>query len=156
MQDVRRDLHPLLADLPRDQRYLLPALQRVNRELGYLPLWALEAVGEHLRVPRSEVHGVASHYPELRLEPPGRRVVRVCNGLSCQVLGADEVERAVGGALGLAVGETSADGAVQLERTACAFLCSVGPIVEVDQRAYGGLDATAAVELIRLLERGQP
>ena len=155
VQDVRRDLNPLLAEFPRDQRYLLPALQRVNTELGYLPLWALEAVGEHLRVPRSEVHGVASHYPELHLEPRAGRIVRVCTGLSCQVLGAGEVQRALQDALGLGVGERSADGELRLEETPCAFLCSVGPIVEIDHRAYGALDARAAVEVVASLERGQ-
>jgi NADH-quinone oxidoreductase subunit E len=148
VQDVRQDLSPLLAGFPREQRYLLPALQRVNQQLGYLPLWALEAVGEHLRVPRSEVHGVASHYPELRLEPRGQRLIRVCTGLSCQVLGAWALHRALQQALGGASGERSADESVSFETMSCAFLCSVAPVIEVDHTAYGGLGPQQAVELV--------
>jgi NADH:ubiquinone oxidoreductase subunit E len=154
VQDVRQDLSPLLADLPREQRYLLPALQRVNAQLGYLPLWALEAVGEHLRVPRSEVHGVASHYPELRLEPGGRHLVRVCTGLSCQVVGGAAVQQALERALGLRAGQQREDGSLSFEPMACAFLCSVAPLVEVDHAAYGGLDPERAAALVRpLIER---
>jgi NADH-quinone oxidoreductase subunit E len=151
VHDVRQDLSPLLAGFPREQRYLVPALQRVNEQLGYLPLWALEAVGEHLRVPRSEVHGVASHYPELRLEPPGRHLVRVCTGLSCQVVGGSAVQQALEQALDLRTGERRADGSLSFEPMPCAFLCSVAPLIEVDQAAHGGLDPERAAALVRRL-----
>src|SRR2546430_6612342 len=47
-------------------RSLLPALQSAQRAEGWLSPETLAAVAAHLRVPRSEVWGVASHYPELR------------------------------------------------------------------------------------------
>ena len=71
----------LLAKFPRERTWLLPAIQAVQRAERYLSPEALEAVAAHLRVPKSEVWGVASHYPELRLAPPGTRVVRVCTGV---------------------------------------------------------------------------
>src|SRR2546426_2977633 len=66
-------LDTLLATFPRERTWLLPALQAVQRAERYLSPDALEAVAAHLRVPKSEVWGVASHYPELRLARPGRR-----------------------------------------------------------------------------------
>ena len=147
--DTRRDLTPILAPFPRKQQYLLSALQAVQKELGQLPPWALLAVGEHLRVPPSELYGVATHFPELRLERRGEHVVRVCTGLSCAAVGGGEVLAAVEQRLGVRIGEARPDGRVSLEETTCAFICSVAPIVEIDGVAYGGLqpeDAAALVE----------
>ena len=55
-----------LARFPRERTWLLPALQSVQEIVGYLPDWALADTGRHLRVPDSEVYGVATHYPEFR------------------------------------------------------------------------------------------
>jgi NADH-quinone oxidoreductase subunit E len=152
MDDVRRDLSSVLADLPRERQYLLPALQRAQHELGSLPLWALETVGLHVRVPKSEVYGVATHSPELRLEPPGAHVVRVCTGVSCNVLGAPAILRTLLDRLDNRSGVTRADSDVTVEETACAFICGVAPVVEVDGVPRGGMtprDAAAlAMELV--------
>jgi NADH:ubiquinone oxidoreductase subunit E len=145
MDDLRLDLTPLLARFPREQRALLPALEAVQHRFGWLPLWALAAVGEHLRVPRSEVHGVASHYPELRLERPAAHLARVCTGLSCRATGADAILSALAQALEVAPGETRADGAVRLEECHCAFICAVAPVVELDGEVRAGLSPEQVV-----------
>jgi len=76
---------------PRERTWLLPALQSAQRAEGWLSPETLAAVAAHLRVPRSEVWGVASHYPELRLAKPGRRVVRVCTGVACVARGGERL-----------------------------------------------------------------
>ena len=55
---------------PRRRTYLLPALHEVQREYGWLPGAALEVVGAHLRVPKSEVYGIASSFPDFLLNEP--------------------------------------------------------------------------------------
>src|SRR5213082_43797 len=106
---------------PRERTWLLPALQSAQRAEGWLSPETLAAVAAHLRVPRSEVWGVASHYPELRLAKPGRRVVRVCTGVACRVRGGRELLAACAERLGVAAGVTAADGSVTLEEMDCAF-----------------------------------
>ena len=132
-----RDVSGLVARFPRERTWLLPALEEVQRAEHWLSPEALEAVAAHLRVPRSEVWGVASHYPELRLTRPGRRLVRVCTGVSCRVRGGRELLAACAERLGVAAGSTAADGSVTLEEMDCAFACAVAPIVEVDHRSRG-------------------
>src|SRR2546421_201989 len=60
---------------PRERTWLLPALQSAQRADGWLSPETLAAVAAHLRVPQSEVWGIASHYPELRLAKPAVRGV---------------------------------------------------------------------------------
>src|SRR5919201_2447546 len=80
-----------LAQFPRERTWLLPALHAVQHAERWLSPEALEGVAAHLRVPRSEVWGVASHYPELRLAAPGRRIVRVCLGVACLARGGGAI-----------------------------------------------------------------
>jgi NADH:ubiquinone oxidoreductase subunit F (NADH-binding)/NADH:ubiquinone oxidoreductase subunit E len=127
-----------LASFPRERTWLLPALQAVQGERGWLAPDDLAAVAAHLRVPQSEVYGVATHYPELRLAPPGAHLVRVCTGVSCRVNGGADLLGALARRLDVAPGATTADGGVTLEAADCCFVCSVAPVVEVDHRYLSG------------------
>ena len=145
------DRNTLRAELresfPRDHGQLLPALHYLQHEFGYLPDWAMEVVGWHLGIPSSEVYGAATSYTELRVEKPGAHVLRVCTGLSCRINGAAELLAAAESELKQHGGQTSSDGLVTLEETACGFLCSLAPAVELDGTWTGraGLDSVKAL-----------
>jgi NADH:ubiquinone oxidoreductase subunit F (NADH-binding)/NADH:ubiquinone oxidoreductase subunit E len=124
------DAHNLVAPFPRERTWLLPALHAVQEALGWLPEDALNAVAAHLRVPASEVYGVASGYPEFRLAPHGRHLVRVCTGVSCRLTGGEALADALARKF-----PPSAD--VTIEPADCFFECSMAPMLEVDG-AYRG------------------
>src|SRR5437870_5080687 len=126
-----------LARFPRERTWLLPALQAVQEVVGYLPAWALADAGRHLRVPDSEVYGVASHYPEFRMAPRGNHHVRVCTGVSCALSGGRALLDAIAFRYDVKAGESGADRELTLEEADCFFECSVAPLVEVDG-AYRG------------------
>ena len=64
---LRRALRDQFPSRNRDN--LLPVLHLLQHEHGYLPEWALQVVGWHLRVPASEVYGSATSYSELSSRP---------------------------------------------------------------------------------------
>jgi NADH-quinone oxidoreductase subunit F len=143
----------ILERFPRERGWLLPALQALQHDQRWLSPDALAAAAERLRVPGSEVYGVATHYPEFRLAPPGKRIVRVCTGVSCRIAGSLEMLRAYERRLGISADATTADGAVTLERLDCAFNCSVAPVVEAEGKQYGRVserDLEAILEGSRL------
>ncbi len=128
-----------LGQFPRERTWLLPALHAVQHAERWISAEALAAVGAHLRVPLSEVYGVATHYPELRLAAPGRRVARVCVGVSCRVQGSLDLLAGLERRLGVQADGTTADGEWTLERLDCAFNCSMAPLAEVDGLHLGRL-----------------
>ncbi len=137
MESNPKQLKTLLSDLPRNRSSLLPALERAQAELRYLPQSALEIVSKHTRTPKSEVYGVASHYPEFRLDEPGRRVVRVCTGMACVARGAAGLLADAEREFGIIAGQTTPDRGITLEEATCLFNCPIGPSVEIDHRPYG-------------------
>ena len=134
---------------PRDHGQLLPALHLLQHEFGYLPDWAMEVVGWHLGIPASEVYGAATSYTELRIPKPGAHVVRVCTGLSCRINGSKELLSSVESELRLHPGQTTPDGSVTFEETACGFLCGMAPVLEFDGNWHGRATPESVRGLIR-------
>jgi NADH-quinone oxidoreductase subunit F len=128
-----------LDQFPRERTWLLPALHAVQHAERWISADAIADVAAHLRVPVSEVYGVASHYPEFRLIEPGQRVARVCVGVSCRVRGSLDLLAGLERRLGVAADATTSDGQWTLERFDCAFNCSMAPVAEVNGRHLGRL-----------------
>jgi formate dehydrogenase subunit gamma len=120
---------------------LLPLLHDLQAALGYLSDAAVAAVAEGLNLSRAEVHGAVSFYPDFRRTPPPAHVVRLCRAEACQARGANAIELAATARLGVAMGETRADGQVALEPAYCLGLCAIGPSALVDGRPLARIDA---------------
>lgn len=128
----RSQLRPILQEMfPRQRTYLLPALHYLQHQFGYLPDWALQVVGWHLRIPASEVYGAATSYSELRLAQPARPVVRVCTGLSCWHGGGRQLLQALRDQV------DAGPGSLTLEEVPCGYLCPLAPAVEIDGDWHG-------------------
>src|SRR5438046_9779969 len=119
-----------LAAFPRERTWLLPALRAAQQAERWLSPETLDRIAAHLRVPKSEVWGVASHYPEFRLTRPGRRLLRICTGVACLTRGAADLLAHAEDRLGIGAGETTSPREVTLEALDCAFGCAVAPVVE--------------------------
>jgi formate dehydrogenase subunit gamma len=120
---------------------LLPILHAVQAEFGYVPDEALPTIAERLNISRAEVHGVVSFYHDFRTAPAGRHVVKLCRAEACQAVGADALVTRAEERLGIAMHETTRDGAVTLEPVFCLGLCACGPAAMIDGRIVGRLDA---------------
>ena len=77
---MRERLSPILAPYRRQRGALIPVLQKVQEELGYLPEEAVSEIAFFLGVSESEVYGVASFYAQFRFERQGEHTVQVCQG----------------------------------------------------------------------------
>lgn len=139
---------------PRQRTGLLPALLKTQELAGFVSDEAMRDIALRLRVTVNEIEGVATAYPELRRSATARRVVRSCDGLSCQCRGQDAVLKTLESALGVKLHATSSSG-VALEPMPCGFLCAVGPVVEVDGIAHGRVDSADVARLIAPLLEGE-
>jgi formate dehydrogenase subunit gamma len=119
---------------------LLPILQALQEEFGYIDEAAEPLVAEALNLTRAEVHGVVTFYHDFRRAPAGRHVVKLCRAEACQAAGGDALAARAEARLGVAMGETTPDGGVTLEPVYCLGLCATAPSAMVDGRVVGRLD----------------
>ena len=80
----------------RRRHLLLPALQALQGEIGWISPGGLTYVSERLGVPPAEAYGVASFYALLATEERPRRVAHVCEDVSCRIRGGDALLAALG------------------------------------------------------------
>ena len=124
---------------------VLSCLLAVQDELGYLPDEALEEVASRMDKTINEVWGVASFYTNFRFTAPGDRVVEVCWGPTCHLLGAPHILKAVMDELGLEdEGETEGN-RTSLKYNTCLGACSQAPVMMVDHRLVGRLTIDKAL-----------
>ncbi|OZA27627.1 MAG: formate dehydrogenase subunit gamma [Hydrogenophilales bacterium 17-64-11] len=131
-----------------DQAGLLPALHRLQDQLGYIPDHAVADLVRTYNVSRAEVEGVIGFYHDFRRTPPGRRRLQICRAESCQAMGADALAAHASGKLGVGFGATTADGAITLEAAYCLGNCACSPALMLDGRLYGRIDAERLDELL--------
>ncbi|MCS6902702.1 MAG: NADH-quinone oxidoreductase subunit NuoE [Candidatus Bipolaricaulota bacterium] len=127
---------------------LIPLLQRVQAEQGYLSREALREIARELRIPESKVYGVATFYAQFKLTRQGRHSLKVCQGTACHVKGAPRLLRTVEAELGIQPGGATPDFQFSLERVACFGSCALAPVIVLDERVYAKMTPPKAKELL--------
>lgn len=128
---------------------LIPLLQEIQRYYGYISKDNMNFVARAMKVPPSEVFGVASFYSQFYLEPKGENMIRVCQGTACHVRGADEILDAFSRTLGIKPGDTTPDKRFSLERVACLGACGLAPVAMIGEKTYGRLTPKKVEEIIQ-------
>jgi NADH-quinone oxidoreductase subunit E len=131
---------------------LIPLLQSVQRELGFLPEQALREIAHLTRLPAAKVFGTATFYSQFRLKPIGKYLVRVCRGTACHVRGGSRIQREVEKQLGINPGESTTDLKFALETVACIGACAQAPTMVVDNEAYGKVTTKKVGEILKQRE----
>jgi formate dehydrogenase subunit gamma len=119
---------------------LLPLLHAIQEEIGFVDDALVPVIAEGLNLSRADVHGVLTFYHDFRRKPAARHVVKLCRAESCQARGGAAIETAAEQRLGVAMGETRADGQISLDPVYCLGLCAIGPNALVDGHPVAGID----------------
>lgn len=119
---------------------LIPVMQETQAQFGYVPVEAIKRISQELRLPASEIYGVATFYGQFHLKPRGKNIIKVCTGTACHVRGGGKVLEAIKKNLGLEDGEfTTKDMLFTLEPVACLGACGMAPVIMINDDAYGRL-----------------
>ena len=131
---------------------LIAVLQEIQDRDHYLSEPALRDVSDKLGIPFIDVYSVATFFRAFSLKPRGKHICTVCVGTACHVRGAQSILDKLGDRLGVAPGETTADGSYTLETVNCLGCCAIGPIVVKDGKYFGEM-SQSRVDIILNGER---
>jgi bidirectional [NiFe] hydrogenase diaphorase subunit len=132
---------------------LIEVLHTAQEAYGYLSRELLAHVAARLRLPESQVFGVATFYHFFTLRPKGEHSCIVCTGTACYVKGAGEIVRLLEQTCGIHAGQTTPDGKLSLGTARCLGNCSLAPMMTLDNTVHGPETPGGALEkLQRLLE----
>jgi iron-hydrogenase subunit gamma len=145
---------PILEKYPGAGRdSLIPILQEVQREQGFLSRESITEVGQHLNLPAAKIFGVATFYNQFRFKPLGKYHVQVCRGTACHVKGSAKLLDVMCRLLEVKPGETTRDGLFSLEVVACIGACGLAPVISVNGEFFAGVDSKKAEKVIKSFRR---
>lgn len=115
----------------------IEALKIVQKERGWVPDGAIPAIADILGIPGSDVEGVATFYSQIFRSPVGRHIIRVCDSMTCYIGGHETLLESVQNALGIGLGQTTADGRFTLLPVCCLGNCDKAPALMIDEDTFG-------------------
>lgn len=143
------DIDSILAQYPLAQREsLIPLLQEVQEQLGYLSRPAIVRIGQHLELPTSKIYGVATFFNQFRFQPQGRFHVQVCRGTACHVKGSAAVLEALKRELKIDAGQTSRDQLFSLEVVACIGACGLAPVICINDVFHASVTPQSVIKIL--------
>ena len=122
------EVRDLLGDRPRRRDLLIEHLHLIQDRFGHLSAAHLAALAQEMRLAQAEVFEVATFYAHFDVvkedeAPPPPLTVRVCDSLTCEMLGAKALIAALQGGLD--------PQAVRVVRAPCMGHCDTAPVAEV-------------------------
>ncbi len=122
------EVRELLGDAPRRNDLLIEYLHLIQDKFGHLSAAHLRALAEEMRIAQAEVYEVATFYAHFDVVkegevPPPALTIRVCDSLSCELAGAQQLKAAL---------EDGMDPSeVRVLRAPCMGRCDTAPVLEL-------------------------
>jgi NADH:ubiquinone oxidoreductase subunit E len=131
---------------------LIPLLQEIQNDLGYLPEEAIVKTGSFLGLSTTKIYGLATFYDKFRFIPSGKIQIMICNGTSCFMNGSQSIINKIKEETGILQGQTTRDGNFSYEIVSCMGGCCNGPVISVNGQYNTHIKAEQIPELIKRLK----
>jgi len=131
---------------------LIPILQEIQEDAGYLSEEAIVKVGSFLGMSTTKIFGLATFYDRFRFFPSGKVQIRICHGTSCFLNGSQSIINKIKEETGVIPGQTTRDGNFSYEIVSCMGGCHNGPLINVNGEYHAHIKAEQLPELIKKLK----
>jgi len=157
LENVREIVsHLTFDDFEEAQELILAALQEVNELYGWISPEAAEIVARQLNTTATRVYGLLTFYADFRTEPRGHHHMLICHGMSCYVMGSQQLVQRMQDQFGIDDGETTTDEQISVQVVnGCLGVCDLSPIVKIDDEYHGPVTPESLTVLVNQAIAGQ-
>jgi NADH:ubiquinone oxidoreductase subunit E len=127
-------------------------LNELQSQIGFITEPMQAYVAQKLNVPVGSIHGVVTFYSFFTTKPRGTHTIKFCMGTACYVGGMPQLIEKAKQALGIEIGETTADGNITLEICRCVGACSQAPVIVVDEDVNGRVRPNKIPQLLKKVQ----
>ena len=131
---------------------LIPLLQEIQEDHGYLSEEAIVKTGNFLGLSTTKIYGLATFYDKFRFIPSGKIQIKICHGTSCFLNGSQAIINKIKEETGIIPGQTTRDGNFSYEIVSCMGGCNNGPVINVNGEYHTHIKAEQLPELIKRLK----
>ena len=127
----------------------LEALAIVQKHRTYVSDEALKDVAEYLEMSPTELDGIATFYNLIYRKPVGKKVIRICDSVSCFIMGYDKIRAQIEQKLGIQLGQTTPDQEFTLLPTPCLGTCDHAPALMINNELFRDLTEEHLIEILK-------
>ena len=131
---------------------LIPLLQEIQGNLGYLSEEAIVKTGNYLGLSTTKIYGLATFYDRFKFIPSGKIQIQVCHGTSCFLNGSQSIINKLKEETGVIPGQTTRNGILSYEVVSCMGGCCNGPVININGQYHTHIKAEQLPELIKRLK----
>jgi len=124
-------------------------MKELQGHYGWLTDEAVSEAAALLDLSPLQVEELATFYEMIYRRPVGKRVVHVCDSISCWAMGGESLLQQLADHLGIAAGETTGEGMFTLLPCCCLGNCGESPTMMVGDNIYGRLTLEKALDILR-------
>jgi NADH:ubiquinone oxidoreductase subunit E len=151
MSEQKKLIEPIVNRYDSQVDMLIPMLQDLQAECGYLPAEHLHSLAETLNLPMSRIYSVATFYSSFRLAPKGAHEVTLCMGTVCYLKGAPHISEAICKEFNVDPGGTTPDRLFSFQAVNCVGACALAPVMIVDGQYFDAVTPQSAIDVLRKL-----
>lgn len=150
---MNKDLDIILKKYKQGKREdLIPLLQEIQEDSGYLSEESIVKVGSFLGLSTTKIYGLATFYDRFRFIPAGKIQIKICHGTSCFLNGSQATIDRIKEETGVMPGQTTRDGNFSYEIVSCMGGCNNGPVINVNGEYHTHIKAEHLPEMIKKLK----
>lgn len=127
----------------------IDALIEVQKSRGYISDEVLIDIANILDMSASELDSIATFYNLIYRKPVGKKVVRVCDSVSCYILGYNKIIKSIKNYLNINLGETTKDNQFTVLPAQCLGTCDKGPAMMINNDLYQNLSEEKVIEILK-------
>lgn len=144
----RQEIEAELEHFPLRQNGCIDALKVVQRHRGWVSNESIKEIADFLEMSPDAVDSVATFYNLILRKPVGRHVIRVCNSVSCWIMGYPHLLEHLSTRLEIEFGQTTEDGRFTLLPIQCLGNCDHAPAMMIDEDLHHDLSPEKIDEIL--------
>lgn len=147
-ESLKRELQEKVAASVTNREAAVDVMRALQRHYGWLTDDAVDEAAAILGLSPLQVEELATFYEMIYRRPVGKRVIHVCDSISCWSTGCDLILEHLKTRLGVEAGGTTEDGIFTLIPCSCLGNCGEGPTMMIGETLYGKLTPDKVDEIL--------
>uniref|UniRef100_A0A831U2K0 NADH-quinone oxidoreductase subunit NuoE n=1 Tax=Geobacter metallireducens TaxID=28232 RepID=A0A831U2K0_GEOME len=150
---LKQELEARVAHAVTPREAAVDVMKELQRHYGWLTDEGVVEAAEILGLTPLQVEELATFYEMIYRRPVGKRVVHVCDSISCWAMGGESLMAHLTATLGIEPGGTTADGLFTLLPCCCLGNCGEAPTLMIGDTIHGRVTPERAREIIEAERR---
>jgi len=147
-EKLKKELEARVASAITPREAAVDVMKEVQNHYGWLTDEGVVEAAQILGLSPLQVEELATFYEMIYRRPVGKKVIKICDSISCWTMGDEELMAHLVKRLGVEPGGTTTDGMFTLLPCSCLGNCGNAPAMMVGENMYENLTQEKADEIL--------